>query len=241
MMKARYRLAAEHAAEKDLLEVACGAGQGLGMLSRCARRVIAGDYTESLVHSAKAHYGSRVPLLCFDAHGLPFRSGSFDVVLLFEALYYLRWPDRFLAECRRVLRPDGELLLCGPNPEWSGFNPSPFSTRYFSAGELKALIEASCFRVTLFAGFPEERATSRDSLVGLVRHLATVLHLIPHTMRGKELLKRLFYGRLNRLPPELEDLNSPEQLVPLHDPSFVRGYKVIYAVGSALASDAMTR
>jgi SAM-dependent methyltransferase len=192
--------------------------------------VVIGDYTRALVQAARAHYRDRVPALCLDAQALPFEASSFDLVILFEALYYLARPEQFLAECQRVLRPGGEVLICNANPEWSGFNASPFSTRYYTAAELQHLLEGCGFAVTLFAAFPEGTASARGRLVGSVRRTAVALHLIPHSMRGKELLKRLFYGQLMRMPAELTDEGPVEELVPLESPSAAAGYKVIYAL-----------
>lgn len=42
----RYRFASEFCKDKDVLEVACGAGLGLGYLARFAKRVVGGDYDE---------------------------------------------------------------------------------------------------------------------------------------------------------------------------------------------------
>ena len=41
----RYAFAAELSTGKDVLEVACGVGQGLGLLGCSAKSVVAGDYT----------------------------------------------------------------------------------------------------------------------------------------------------------------------------------------------------
>src|SRR5262249_1639605 len=136
MLTARYAWAAEAAAGKDVLEVACGAGPGLGLLARSGRRAIGGDYTDALLRVARRHSGPRLPLIRLAAGRLPFTDRSFDVVLLFEAIYYLPSVEQFLAECRRVLRPGGRLLVCTVNRAWRGFNPSPFSVRYFDANEI---------------------------------------------------------------------------------------------------------
>ena len=84
----RYFFAFQFCEGKDVLEVACGAGQGLGLLARRARKLVGGDYTENLIDVAWKHYGGRIPLVRFDAHTLPFREESFDVVIFYEAIYY---------------------------------------------------------------------------------------------------------------------------------------------------------
>src|SRR5688572_22593028 len=236
MMWTRYAFAAALSEGRDVLEVACGAGQGLGVLRARARRVIGADYTEALLRMARAHYGGRTPLARLDAQRLPFRDGSFDLVILYEALYYLPDPAAFIGEARRVLRPEGRLVICTVNREWADFNPSPFSTTYHSAGELRALLTSGGFTTSVFGAFPVERATLRDHVVSAVKRSAVALGLVPKTMRGKKLLKRLFMGPLVDFPAEIRDgVASYHDPVPLSDAGSrpVDGYKVLYAVGVA--------
>jgi len=49
--------------------------------------------------------------LVADLHQLPFEDASFDDVLMFHTLTYAAHPARALAECARVLRPGGRLVL----------------------------------------------------------------------------------------------------------------------------------
>jgi ArsR family transcriptional regulator len=46
-----------------------------------------------------------------DAHALPFPVESFDTVLLFHTLTYAENPEKTLAECARVLRAGGKLVV----------------------------------------------------------------------------------------------------------------------------------
>lgn len=236
MLAARYQLAAALCTGRDVLEVACGPGIGLGLLARRARRVVGGDYDAQLVALAKAHYGRRVPVIRFDARALPVRSESFDVVILFEALYYLERPEAFVQEARRVLRPQGMLVISTVNREWEGFNPSPYAHRYLGAAELRALLGAEGFAVEILAGFPDQPATRRDRIIALARRAAVAWHLVPPTMKGKAVLKRLAYGRLTPIPAELGNgavpVAVPVQVEAGHP---ARTYKVLYAVGRKAA------
>lgn len=181
---------------------------------------------------ALQHYGGRIPLVRMDAHDLPFPTCSFDVAILYEAIYYLEQPGRFLAECHRILRDRGVLVICSVNREWRDFNPSPFSTRYYSARELQELLKAHGFGVELFGAFPILRQTARDHLVSFVKRTAVRLNAIPKTMKGKEFLKRVFLGELVPLPSEItEDTGRAWPLIPLADSSPASNFKVIYAVG----------
>ncbi|MDA2912742.1 class I SAM-dependent methyltransferase [Acidobacteriia bacterium AH_259_A11_L15] len=234
MLYTRYHTAFQFSAGKDVLEVGCGAGHGLGYLARTAHRVVGGDYTENLLRCAQRYYQGRVPLVRLDAHHLPFQDASFDTVILFEAIYYLAAPDKFLDECHRILRPNGVLLICSANKDWSGFSPSALSTRYFSVRELHTLLSGKAFRAELFGAFPVAATSNWGRLVLLIRAVAVSLHLIPRTMRGKELLKRVFYGLLAEIKPEIEDgMAELAPLVPIPRDSATSTYKVIFAIARA--------
>ena len=133
----RYYWAAEYCQEKDVLEVACGSGQGVGYLASTAKSLVAGDFSGSTIDIARKHYGQRFHFEEFDAQIMPFTAASFDVVLIFEALYYLPDPESFFAECKRVLRPGGVLLISNANKDLYDFNPSPHSHTYHGVMELE--------------------------------------------------------------------------------------------------------
>lgn len=207
MVSCRYAWAAGHAGGKDVLEVACGPGIGLGVLARSARRLIAGDYDPHCLRYCGPHYRGRVPILRLDAQRLPFAAGSFDLIIMFEAIYYLSEPDRFFAECHRLLRPGGTLLLALPNQDWPGFSPSPESHGYFSPPELAAEGRYAGFTVRVYGRYPQPAQTLAQRALGLIRRASARLGLVPRDPHSTEavrrLLKRLFYGRLEPLPQEI--------------------------------------
>lgn len=234
MIHTRYALAAELSARRRVLEVACGPGRGLGLLARHASFLVGGDLTFGLLRDARRHYGSARPLVQLDAQSLPFASRSFDVVIMFEAIYYVPDVSAFLAECRRVLRSDGVVLLCSANREWEGFAPSPFSSHYYSASELRALLLQHGFSPEIRVGFPANRSGSRARVLSAVRRLAVRSQLIPRTLAGRELLKRLFYGRLTMLAPEIDVDDDADGMRTMPAPAPdgpVANHKVLYVWG----------
>ncbi len=233
MAYTRYRLAARHADGRRTLEVACGAGMGLGYLASRASRLVAGDYAWPNVREARSRVPG-VPLLRLDAQRLPFRDGSFDVLLLFEALYYLPRQDRFLDECRRVLSRGGKVLLCLPNRERPGFLPSPFSTQYPTAAELRSLFDGAGFDAEIFGAYRIAPGGLRDAAASALRSLAGSLGLIPKTLAGRARIKRLLHrGGMKTLGAVADGMAPEEPLVPLGPGEDLRTFKNLYTVGSA--------
>lgn len=238
----RYHLASRYCTGKRALEVACGPGIGLGYLARTASFIVGGDLTASLVRTVYRHYQSRVPVLQMDAHALPFREGSFDTVILFEALYYLANPRTFLDECRRVLVPDGTLVLSTVNKEWADFSPSMFSTEYLSARELSELLGQSGFDSELFAAFPIRTGSAIETVVSLMKRTAVAARLMPRSMRAKQLLRRMFFGKLSPLPSELQaGWEEKTPTVPITLDGAVSDYKILYAVAHPRTGEPETR
>jgi ubiquinone/menaquinone biosynthesis C-methylase UbiE len=70
------------------------------------------DLQPAMLHNVRRRLGTRAPrLVCGSASALPFRSGSFDRILLVSVLGEV--PDRAgaLRECARLLSNDGALLV----------------------------------------------------------------------------------------------------------------------------------
>jgi ubiquinone/menaquinone biosynthesis C-methylase UbiE len=230
MALSRYEVVRRLSQGRRVLEIACGAGQGLGYVSASAGFLVGGDITGPLLATAHAHYGDRVPLVQFDAHALPFTDASFDVIQLHEALYYMAHADQVFAECCRVLAPAGVLVISSINPGWSDFNPSPYSTTYFDASQLKAVLERFFDRAEISFGFKVAPAGARQQVASIIKRTAVRLRLIPRTMSGKALLKRIFLGPLLPMPAEL-----CSTLAPVDEPSTApmtasASFRILYAV-----------
>lgn len=233
MLYTRYKFASQFCHGRRVLEVACGAGQGLGYLARVATRVVGGDIDEENLKCASNHYQgqSNIEIKKLDAHHLTFEGKSFDTILLFEAIYYLEQPDVFLRECRRVLSDDGTIVICTVNREWQDFNPSPFSKKYFSASELSQMLRSQHFTTQIMGAFPVEAKTAKDKIISFIKRIAVTLHLIPRTMKGKQFLKRLFFGKLTPLPAEVkEGMAEFVAPVPLPPTEFQPHFKVLFAI-----------
>ncbi len=230
----RYVWAADRCADRDVLDVACGSGAGMELFATKARCVVGGDIDEGILRHAARHYGDRFTFYRFDAEQLPFANGSFDVITIFEAIYYLPNPDRFFAECRRVLRTGGKLLISTANKDLYDFTRSSFSTNYFNPPELSARLAAAGFAPQFFGGEPVGPAGSFALLMRWLRFIAGRIGVIPKSMRGKRFLRRLVFGALQPMPAELTGREAEYRApVPIPASQPDRTHRILYCAAEA--------
>jgi len=106
-------------ADRDLLELGCGAGQWSVWLAGRGARVTGLDLSErQLAHAraAAAAAGAALALVQASAESLPFADRSFDLLLSDHGALSWGDPDRTLPEAARVLRPGGWLVFCVTAP-----------------------------------------------------------------------------------------------------------------------------
>jgi SAM-dependent methyltransferase len=153
--EAAYLALAPYCRDAVVLEAGCGEGYGAAALAGVARRVVALDYDALTVAHAAATYPD-LDVLRGNLAALPLRTAGVDVVANLQVIEHLWDQPGFVAECARVLRPGGYLLVTTPNR--LTFSPgrdtplNPFHTREFSGAELAALLHANGFAATALLG-----------------------------------------------------------------------------------------
>lgn len=104
--------------EKKLLEIGAGWGSNLARLSRFAKAVVGLELEPVYVEFSRIlskREGVRPPQMAVGrGESTPFAAGSFDWVLVWNAIYYMNI-DATLKECHRILRPHGRLLISKPS------------------------------------------------------------------------------------------------------------------------------
>lgn len=114
----RYAVVLDLVAGKDILDIASGEGYGSFLMADTARTVLGVDISDEAVLNAKNSYSSLKDNLNFSvgsAIDLDLEDNSFDVVVSFETIEHLAEQNEMLAELRRVLKPDGVLVMSSPN------------------------------------------------------------------------------------------------------------------------------
>jgi SAM-dependent methyltransferase len=95
---------------RAVLDVGCGAGVEVVRFARGGATAIGVDLAASAIDLTRqnlAQQGLRAELAVADGEALPFRDGSIDFVYGHGVVQYTGDDRRLVAECLRVLKPDG--------------------------------------------------------------------------------------------------------------------------------------
>jgi len=100
----------------EVLDCACGEGYGSRILGDAAGSVTGVDIDSASIEHARRRYGrDGLEFVEASALNLPFDDDRFDAVVSFETLEHLAEHDELMREFRRVLKPDGFLLMSSPD------------------------------------------------------------------------------------------------------------------------------
>jgi O-antigen biosynthesis protein len=112
----RYAVVLEAVKGKVVLDVACGEGYGSSLLADVAGFVYGVDISkEAISHASLTYRRSNLKFIHGSVLKLDFADDSFDAIVSYETIEHLAEQEKMLSEIRRVLRPDGILIISSPN------------------------------------------------------------------------------------------------------------------------------
>lgn len=139
----RYVFSLGFCTNKKVLDVACGTGYGLELISSVAEAGVGIDIDSvSLSYAKDNHkfYGKAVVFEQIDLEKQTLYSvanpKTFDTVISFETIEHLENPEYFIENIKGVLKDDGHFIFSIPLN-----NPSQFHKKTYDFEEAKALIE----------------------------------------------------------------------------------------------------
>ena len=119
----RYYAAADLCRKCKVLDAASGDGYGSAILASRAQSVTGIDLNkEAVMEASRKYFNVNLEFVHGDVAAMPFADNSFDRVVSFETIEHIPDQKKFLSEVRRVLKPEGVLILSSPNK-------TPFRTR----------------------------------------------------------------------------------------------------------------
>lgn len=130
----RYALCLQFVISKSVLDLASGEGYGAAILSKVAESVVGVDIDAASIDSAQQEYRDyqNLRFLTSSCDSVPLLESSVDVVTSFETIEHHTQHQEMLQEIKRVLKPDGLLIISSPNrliySDQSGYS-NPFHVK----------------------------------------------------------------------------------------------------------------
>lgn len=141
----RYSIALEFASGKNVLDIACGEGYGTNLLAQRSKHVTGVDINSQTIAAASKKYKkNNSTFICNNIEKLSFENNIFDLVVSFETIEHVENYNHAISEIKRVLKPDGLLIISTPNKlNFSDKNnyKNYFHTKEFYENEFMDLLQ----------------------------------------------------------------------------------------------------
>lgn len=112
----RYAIAMEYVEGKRVLDIASGEGYGTNLLSKFASFVYGVDIDNNAINLAQTKYNKdNIEFITGSTSEIPLKDNSIDIVVSFETIEHHDQHEKMLEEIRRVLRPEGLLIISTPD------------------------------------------------------------------------------------------------------------------------------
>jgi len=148
----RYRLVKQFVDNKIVLDIACGSGYGANLLAKGAKRVIGVDVDNLVITEAKERYkANNLEFIVSSGLDLSLEDKSIDTVVSLETIEHFSSSDqiKFLKELKRVLKPEGLLLMSTPNSDASK-HKNPWHLKELNKVEFKNLLSSEFTEIEIF-------------------------------------------------------------------------------------------
>lgn len=140
----RYLLAARFVSGKRVLDIASGEGYGSNLMAAYAAHVIGVDIDPDAVrHADQAYRRDNLEYRQGDCAAIPLADASVDVVVSFETIEHHDQHQTMLQEIKRVLHPDGLLVISSPDKREYSDVPgyaNPFHVKELYLDEFESLL-----------------------------------------------------------------------------------------------------
>ncbi len=148
----------------DVLELGCGNGFYSREIASSGCRLIASDYSDEMIEAAanRLQHIRNITVEKQNCFSLSFDNSRFDYMVMINLLHVIPEPEKALAECRRVLKTNGGLIVISFTMEGMGlfqkiglmfryfrtYGKPPAASRTLNLERARRLAENAGFKVT---------------------------------------------------------------------------------------------
>ena len=143
----------------DLLDIGAGTVPYYGIYKDLTDSVTCTDWSNSL------HDTSHIDVCADASYGLPFKEQAFDTVVLADVLEHVSNPQSLVAECSRVLKTSGKLVVFVPFMYW--IHEQPNDHFRYTEYALRNLVEYNAMEVVKL----EEYGGGPDVIVDITQKM----------------------------------------------------------------------
>lgn len=142
----RYLFAARLSRGKRVIDLGCGNGYGAAEIARTAESVAAVDVSsETIEEAARLYPAANLHFQAASLEQLPFADASFQLGVSFEVIEHIENYRQMLAEARRVITENGQLIISTPNKLYyaesrKNEGPNQYHVHEFEFEEFRSLL-----------------------------------------------------------------------------------------------------
>ncbi|MBD2411623.1 methyltransferase domain-containing protein [Nostoc calcicola FACHB-3891] len=141
----RYALCLDFVIGKSVLDIASGEGYGSALLARVAESVIGVDISSEAVEYSSQEYRTydNLKFMLGSCEAVPLPDNCVDVVTSFETIEHHDKHEEMMLEIKRVLKPEGILIISSPNRLTYSDEPNysnPFHVKELYYNDLVSLL-----------------------------------------------------------------------------------------------------
>jgi len=149
-----------------ILDVSCGTGELLLSLSRRIEKpsLFGVDISANMLKIAEKKLGSKASLKYSSADKLPFKDSTFHYMITTEAFHHYTHQEKSIQEMKRVLKPNGRLIIADVNFFFDTFHRI---FEFFEPGCVKINSRKEFIRMFQRNGFKNIRQL-RTNVLGII-------------------------------------------------------------------------
>ena len=234
--KQMYEFVNKFCKNKKVLDIGCSVGRGLGLFSENAIKVVGLDIDQKAIKLAKEKYKftNKIKVICADFDYIDESIGNFDLILILQTIYLLD-VTKTLNKLKRILNPNGKIIIKSINPDRKDFNPWKYSKKYHKISELNQILKNYGFNTSIYGSIKDGQFNEKKKINLIMHYLkvfASKFKLIPSKYKHKKILKRIFLGHLKKLPDDIRDIKDVAYIEPilLTNKKMYKDFKTFYII-----------